>query len=99
MSLKPGLSASGSRLPASTKTAAGHDRAIAQIEGVKKANRTDEVIHVTKEIIIDIGADNFVVPLRSKKTDLILLGDVVGKLRSRADFKLRVTVIIEGQST
>ena len=48
---------------------------------------------------MDTGADNFVVPLRSKKANLILLGDVVGKLRSRADFKLRITVIIEGQGT
>src|SRR4029077_2180725 len=45
------------------KTPTRHNRAIAQIEGVKKANRTDEIIHVTKEIIMDIGADNFDAPL------------------------------------
>src|SRR4029077_5724040 len=81
------------------ETAARHDRAVAQIEGVKKANRTDEVIHVTKEIIIDIGADTFDAPLCGEKANLILLGGFIGKLPSRADFKLRITVIIEGQST
>src|SRR5947208_16529329 len=45
------------------KTATRHDRAIAQIEGMKEANRTDEVVHVTKQIIIDIRANNFDMPL------------------------------------
>ena len=45
--------------------------------------------------MINVRLYDFVVPLRSKKANLILLGDVVGKLRSLADFKLRVTVIVE----
>jgi hypothetical protein len=30
---------------------------------MKETNRTDEVIHVTKQIIIDIRTDNFDMPL------------------------------------
>ena len=79
------------------KAAAGHDRAIAQIEGVKKTNRTDEVARVTKQILIDIRADNFDAPLRGEKTELILFRDTVGKLYPVTDFELRITIVVECQ--
>src|SRR5947207_3757618 len=40
------------------KTAARHERAITQIEGMKKANGTEELDTVTKENIINILHDN-----------------------------------------
>src|SRR5205085_7845938 len=64
------------------QTAAGHDRTIAQIEGVKKTDRTDEVALTTEQIVLDLGAYNFDTPLRTENTDLVLLGEIVRKFRA-----------------
>ena len=76
-----------------------YHRTVAQIEGVKQANRTDKILGIADELVLDIATDNFDPSLRSKDTDLIFLGKTVGEFCPVSDFKLRITVEIERKRT
>src|SRR5207249_9126067 len=79
------------------KTAAGHNRTIAQIKGVKQSDRTHKVLCITDEFVLDVVTDNFDTPLRAENTDLILFCNIVGKLHSITDFEFGITIEIESQ--
>src|SRR5438874_2533456 len=81
------------------KTAARHDRTIAQIESVKQSDRTHKVPCLTDEFVLDVVTDNFDTPLRAENTDLVFFGDVVGEFCPGPDFKLGITLEIKRKCT